>query len=180
MGSVTKKHTFVGGRLISNPTNFALPATDCGGTVLGTVQNASLEITYKQDPITGEEFGSDLIDTVILGAEVVFKCHMSGWDKDFISNLFGGSGLTSVANMDFPLAFGVLGATLDSPTLLWLPNDETAEPAVVIWNAIPWDLPKELFFSARRELTVTATFMAVRDSTNRVANVRLLSALPSV
>jgi hypothetical protein len=179
MAASSTTQVCVGGRLIANPSNFASPATDCGGTVLGNVQNAFIRITRKIDPITAAEWGSAMTDGILLDEEVEFSAVFSSWDEDAAAVwAYGGAvGAGAVPTVVVPGAYGSLVNTLRSPSLLWLPDDDTAHPAFYLYNAIPWSLPKRLRFSARHALTVEAHFLGLRDSNNAVFKSALLADL---
>lgn len=176
MAGTSKVHKFSGGRLILNPTSIVtLP--NCGGTQAGTIQNATVRITEKHDPLTAEEWGSHTIDATVLDHEVFITVTGTGWDEDFVAALFyGGSTDAGTPILSYPNSVGGLCSTR-SVKLLWVPNDDEEDPAWVAFNAIPWSLPKPVVFSGRKPAVVTGTFLCTRDATNRVWDSRLLADL---
>ena len=177
MGATTKVHKFSGGRLIATPLNTTAPESDCGGTQLGTIQNVRVQITEKHEPITAEEWGSATIDGTVLDHEIFMTVVGTGWDEDFVSTvLYGGSTGSGTPVLSYPNNVGGL-CSAKGVKLLWLPNDDAEDPAFIAYNAIPWSLPKPVYFSGRRPAVVTATFLCTRDGTNRVWESDLLANL---
>lgn len=179
MGALTTRHVVVGGRLVANPTDFDSPETNCDGTLLGTVQNIAIKVTRKIDPITAAEWGSAMVDGILLDEEVELSGTFTTWDEDAVANwAYGGVvGSGSVPTLTIPGAYGSLVETALSPSLLWLPNDPTVHPAFYLYNAVPWELPKKMFFSGRKPLVVEARFIGVRDASNNVFKSCLLADL---
>lgn len=179
MAVQTTRHVVVGGRLVANPSNLASPETNCAGTLLGTVQNMWIRITRKIDPITAAEWGSAMVDGVLLDEEVELAGTFSSWDEDAVATwAYNGSvGAGAVPTLIFPATPGSLVESTKSPSLLWLPDDPTVHPAFIAYNAIPWTLPRKLRFSGRKPLTVEAHFLCLRDNDNNVFKSALLADL---
>lgn len=180
MGSTTKTHKFSGGVLIANPSDFSSPETLCGGTQLGTAQSLSLTITEKVDPITAEEWGSVMIDGIVLGEEAILSGSFTGWDEDLVANVFygGAVGAASTPTLLSPEAHvGKLAESAKSPSLLWLPKNDTRDPAFYAYNAIPWRIPKPVYFSGRKPMVVFASWILVRGSSNATYKSALLADL---
>ena len=179
MGATNKVHKFSGGRLIVSPSNLASPSTDCDGTQLGTCQNLHLRGTVKLDPITAEEWGSATVDGVLLDPEWILQGTFTGWDEDFAATWFyggsTGSGTPTVTAAEG--SYGKLATAERGRTILWLPKDDAADPALICYNAIPWRMPKPLYFSGRKPAVVHASWLLLRDSNNLVWKSALLASL---
>ena len=172
-------HQFSGGRLILNPGNFSV-LPNCQGTHGGNIQNARVDITPKLDLITAEEWGSAPVDATELDHEIFITVTATGWNEDFLAAfLYGGSTGSGTPSISYPTSTTGRLASVTARTvkLAWIPNNETTDPAWVAYAAIPWSMPKPIYFSGRRPNVVTATFLCVRDSTNRVWASDLLENL---
>lgn len=178
MGTISTVHKFSGGRLVSGPSDLNDPANDCGGTRLGNVQNCSVTITPRMDPIEGEEFGGAPLDFVLLDPEVIFKATFSTWDEDAVAASFYGASVGS----GVPLwsageaHVGALSSSIRELSLLWLPNNEAASPALRIYRAMPWKIGKPVYFSGRKPLVLEVSFVCTRNSAGRVARADLLGS----
>ena len=178
MGAPSKTHKVSGGRLVANPTDLTLPLTNCGGTVLGTVDTLSISVTRKIEPITAEEWGSAMVDGVLLDEEVMMNVTFSTWDEDAAAVwAYGGSTGSGVPTITAPGSYGGLVSALRGVKLLWLPNDDTASPAILAYNAIPWTLPRKIDFNARKVLLVESGFLLLRDASNNTFKSALLGDL---
>lgn len=171
MGATTKVHKFSSGRLVANPTDLSDPANNCGGTQLGTVHNFRLQITRRSDPIIAEEWGMSPNDHVNLDSEVIATASFTGWDENAMSRLFFNSSVSSGNGtprvIDTDSAYGTLGSDRRC-ILLWLPNDEDNNPAVYIYQAIPWRIHRPIYFSGRKAAVVEASWICTRGSANTV------------
>lgn len=177
MGASSKTLTFSGGRCILTPTNLALPASDCGGTQLGTVVDVNVTFIQKVDPITAEEWGSTMVDGVYLDTEIIVEVLGTNWDADFVqAAIYGGANTSGRPTLTFPHTNGELAST-SGVLLLWLPNDEAAAPAVLIYNALPWEIAKPIHTNAQRPAVVRSTFYAARDSNNNTLAIDTLTNL---
>lgn len=165
MADTTKRHVYVGGRLIVNPTDNTT-APNYGGTRLGNVINLRLTITRKIDPITAEEWGSDMIDGILLGSELILQGTFTGWDEDLVNRVFynGSVGAGSVPRVSYPISG--INVYSQSHSLLWVADDETVVPSWLAPAAVPWKLPKPMHLSGRKPLAVTASWILTRNSGN--------------
>lgn len=177
MGSSSTTHKFSGGRLIADHANTNSPATDCGGTQLGTVQNLWVQANRREDPIIHQEFGMSIGDLLLLDTEWILTATFTGWDEEAISRIFYGgatnSGVPTIADTD--ANYGQLAGAVKSTTLMWLPNDEGSNPALIVYRALPYDAPK-VYFSGRKPLVVKASWLCTRNSSGLVLKSQLLSA----
>lgn len=177
MGATTKVHKFSGGRLVVGPSNLASPATNCGGTQLGTVQDLSLQATRRDDPIVAEEWGMSIYDLLLLDTEWILTARFVGWDEAAISRIFfeGAVGSGTPLMVDTQDSYGELAGDTKASDLLWLPIADTVEPAVRAYRALPFGNPK-IYFSGRRPLIVTAQWICTRDSSGRTVRSDLLAS----
>lgn len=180
MGSISKVHKFSGGRLIAAPNNLADPANNCGGTLLGTVQHLNIRISRRLDPIVAEEFGMSFWDAVALDSEITLNGTFTTWDEDAAHRIFlgatTGSGTPVVTETDDDYVGKLVGAT-ENEVLLWLPNNDTADPAAIFYRPVLWSSPKPIFFSGRKALIVGANWICSRDSQGRKFKSDLLANL---
>lgn len=171
MGAADELLFLAGGRLIQNPAD-TTSAPNYGGTVLGTIQAFAIERITRSDGITGEEFGGELVDSVYLGEEIIVTAELRVWDVDgltaFFPNIAAGTG--TIPNISYP---GTIEAgdlwTDKGSVLMYVPDDVTAHPALVVFNALP--IPEDsqqLTFSHFDDLFVDITFVGVRNAANKV------------
>lgn len=178
MAAPSTTHRLSAGRLVANPSNLATPAANCGGTVLGAAQSIAVKITRKLEPITAEEWGSEPVDAVLLGAEIRISGLFAGWDEDAVSALFyGGATGSGTPSLTFPQYGSPVEEGSKNAVLLWLPNDDANQPAFLAFNAVPWTIDDPIYFSGRRPLEVRASFLCLRNSTGNVFKSDLLTNL---
>lgn len=177
MAGSSKTLRFSGGRLIASPTDLSDPTNNCGGTQLGTVIDCKMIVTHKIDPITAEEFGGAMIDGIYLDSEVVFDVLGTNFDADFVERAFyGGSSAGGRSVVNLPFTPGALVSS-KGVTLLWLPNDEAVDQALLINNAFVIELPKPIYFSGQKPAAVRAQFFCARNASNAVFSTDLLANL---
>ena len=66
----------------------------------------------------------------------------TGWDENFVSTVFyGGATGSGTPVVTYPNNVGGLAEAAKGVKLMWLPNDNAADPAFIAYNAIPWSSP---------------------------------------
>lgn len=186
MGAATSNAKHVAGRLVVNPTTLtpAITGPDCGGTRLGTVQRLAFRVVPRIDPITAQEWGSETVDGVLLGHDLLLEGYFYGWDTDQVEAILYGSaaGAGSVPLVTYH--GGEVGDLIESSgkanVLLWIPNDELANPAILCRRAVPWEISEPIYFAGRQPMVIRASWLLLRDSSNRRAQTGLLAELAGV
>lgn len=186
MGNATSKHVHVAGRLVVNPTTLtpAITGPNCGGTQLGTVQRLAFRTIPRIDPITAQEYGSETIDGILLGHELLLEGYFYGWDTDQVQAILYGStaGAGSIPLVTYHGA--EVGSSIESGgkanVLLWIPNDELNNPAILCRRAVPFEISEPIYFAGRQPMVIRASWLLLRDSSDRRAQIGLLSELAGV
>ena len=183
MGAATSNHRHVAGRLVSGPSTLTPTAIapNCGGTQLGTIQRLAFRPVPRIDPITAQEYGSETIDGVLLGHDLLLEGIFYGWTSDQVQAVLYGSsaGAGSVPLVNFPATEegDLIESSGKANTLLWIPNEDEKNPALLIRKAVPWEISKPIFFAGRQPMAIYASWLILRDSSNRRAHSGLLAEL---
>ena len=164
---------FVPVRLVANPTNLG-GAFPHGGIEIGPIRDGRFAQGGQTRERTAEEFGGEVVEDFIAGRDsILFACVLDGI-KD--------AGLAKIWPRGSPkypdsLTPGYRGTAFGFK-LLVAPRDTTNHPGVILYNAYPLeDETNEMRFGIEEEFGYPVMFRGVRDGTNRVFDVDLLSAL---
>lgn len=127
------------GRLYRNPTGLT-DAADFGTDLGYTTDGLRIIVTPHTAPITGEEFGSEEIDRLIVGTTAQVLLTLRQWDADTLSAAL--PGLSAVGATSGGRHMRLPGAAADlwagrslgaySATFLWVPDDISYNPIVLI------------------------------------------------
>lgn len=167
----------VSGRLLANPTQaFAGGTYPYGGTELGRVQDVELEPLSQQVVIEYELLGK--VGAVINpGIRWRFRATLRGFDDDALALLFASSSaageLSQHRGLDVPGTLEV-GGSADARSLLlvYVPDDPTDHPAIILWAAYPdWSDGARMRFDHRYDLTLPVVCECVEDSDGRCLSV---------
>lgn len=143
MGSSSETILLGNGRLIKTPTDNTT-APNYGGTRLGTVQDFQVEINRITYQIRAEEHGGAVIKTVNLRSEVLVSATFQNWDQDaVVAACYNASTNTTVPTVTFPEDPGTSGAS----KFLFVPDDATNQPAVMIYSAAPFKITNPVRWS---------------------------------
>jgi len=172
------------GRLIVDPTTLALAsAPNFGGTPIGNAAEIILRVDHTDFEHPAEEYGSEIVEVTQGGDNILIGCFLRGFDKDAVTKVWKGatvSTLTGKPMITFPGAAGGLGSSR-SVRLLYAPENTEEHPAVLLFRAIPLLAEAaQLRFSRSRsnEFGTPAIFRGIRDTSGRLAQIRLLEDMP--
>lgn len=183
MGAASSNHRHIAGRLILNPATLtpAITGANCGGTRLGTVQRLAFRAVPRIDLVTGQEYGSEAVDGVLLGHDLLLEGVFFGWDADHVQAILYGSsaGAGSVPLVSYPASEegDLIEGSGMANTLLWIANNETAEPSFIYRRAVPWEISKPIFTAGRQPMAIYASWLLLRDASGRRFASGLLSEL---
>lgn len=184
------------GRLVLNPSNLAA-AYPYGGTEIGKTNVCMLRPLGSVYRVEYEALG-EVGDVLEANKRYVFSCFCRGWDDDAVAQLFSraysAGGTSQHAQFSEP---GPNGLTYNSGTgewegtlapgssaitravvLLYVPDDTTHVPAVLIYRGIPdWSDGAQVALSRRDELGIPVTLECLRDANDNILTVGRLADL---
>jgi hypothetical protein len=158
------------GRLAVGPTNLAT-AWPHGGTGLGTVADVYFEPGHRIEWVNAEDFGEP-VEGVLAEQNAVLGVILREWnDDDAVSNVFYNSaaGGSSGARLVTEPGSHTVGEKLTGKALkvLFTPRDQTNDPGVLIYKAVPVLAETvQIQFGAIRETGLVVVFKAIRDDTS--------------
>lgn len=184
MGAATSNHKHVAGRLVAGPSTLtpAITGANCGGTRLGTIQRLAFRPVPRIDPITAQEWGSETVDGVLLGHDLLLEGIFYGWDEEQVNAvLYGGSlsGASSTPLVSYPSASqgDLVESSGKANVLAWIPNDELGNPGFVCRRAVPFEVSKPIYFAGRQPMAIYASWLLLRDSAGRRYSSGLLAEM---
>ena len=173
------------GRLIADPFDLSpASAPNFGGTPLGNVAEIVIRVTHFQEALRGEEFASEIIDVVEGADDIAVGAFLRGFDRDAITRIFSDatvSTLTGKPQIELPGVSkrGSFGSD-NSFVLLFAPENFEEHPALLMYNAIPLveeTIQLSFSFDLSKEFGIPVLFQGIRDSSNRIAHLKLLEDL---
>lgn len=167
------------GRLAINCTDFST-AWPHGGTGLGTHARAHLIHGIGSLPVTGEEFGGQAVDHVLMHDSVILLAYIRGWDNDALSTFFQtttGASTDEVITLHGTNRAGrLLGQ--DAVKVTFTARNQASEPSIHLYNAVPLLRPEErMNLTITRELSFLVAFSCMRDGSGNVGQMGKLSDL---
>lgn len=169
------------GRLVVGPTNLSA-AFPYGGTEVGKTHSCALLPLGTGFRVLDEGLG-EASNVLEASNEYVFTCFVRGWDDDAVQ-LFLSDGQTqgsttkhrtwSAPGSVTPGA-SALGRALK---VLYVPDDTTHVPAVLIYRGVPqWQDGATLAWQRGEELGIPIALDCIRNSANRILSVGRLADL---
>lgn len=164
---------FVPVRLVANPTALG-SAFPHGGVEIGPIRDGEFDQGGQTRELTAEEFGGEVVEDFIVGRNsILFACVLDGIKDAGLSRIWP----RGSPNYPGSLTPGYRGTDYGFK-LLVAPRDTTNHPGVIIYNAYPLEEESnKMRFGIEEEFGYAIMFRGVRDSTGRVFDVDLLSAL---
>lgn len=169
----------VPGRLCAAPTDLST-AFPHGGTALGIVRDLAFRPNLKQRRVTAEEFGGEIVETIIGGESCVLACVLRGMDNDAVTKAFLNTSAGSSSGdrtIQYPGSSraGTLGSSR-SFKLLFSPRDTTNHHGLILYNAIPLVAESaELQLAIGQEMGIAVVFVAYRTSTPNLYQIAKLA-----
>lgn len=168
----------VPGRLVKDPSALA-SAFPHGGTALGLTRDMEFRFGFKTSVVTGEEFGSSVVETIYAGEAVIFAAVLREFDNDALSAIFpntttGGSGDEIIEYKPGDNTTNRPGTLLSTKAfkLLFSPRAVDAHPHILIYNAIPAvEEAAMLQASLGHEFGIAVAFHGTPDATGRTYQI---------
>lgn len=156
------------GKLYVDPTDLGA-AAPYGGTELATFQDAEIVIDRVIYEVTGEEFGGDVIDTVIQRSSAWIKLTFQGWESAAVATWF----LNTTDNGDsvdtVTMPEGQEQGNDHRVKLLFVPT-RSDEPAWLVYAAIPDTMSEPVRSSSLQPMELRVRFrMALDDNGKKIA-----------
>lgn len=168
---------FVRGKLVANPTSLS---TTHGGTELGLTRGRIFRPNVDKSRLTQEAHGGVTHQIWHMQKSPQFACFLRDWDAAALARFFpdtSGSVVRGSANASGGIRSGY-GLASNAFKLLFLPDDSTNHPAILIYKFIPWVDPEaEIGLSLREEFGLLVGGEGTKDSAGKLYEIGLLSAL---
>lgn len=126
------------GYLFWTPTNLSAEAT--WGTKLGFVEKGSLKFSpgYNTASITREEYGEAVYKKLYVGSTPRLVAVLRNWNATAMAVLFPGLNSTKALKIPSSLLTGtVISSTTYAKPLLFVPQDTTNNPCILLQQAAP-------------------------------------------
>lgn len=156
------------GKLYVDPTDLSA-AAPYGGTELAAFQDAEIVIDRVIYEVTAEEFGGDVIDTVVQRSSAWIKLTFQGWESTAVATWF----LNTTDNMDtvdtVTMPEGGESGNDHRVKLLFVPT-RSDEPSWLVYAAIPDTMSEPVRSSSVQPMELRVRFrMALDDNGNKIA-----------
>ena len=170
------------GRLVVNPTDLDLDYP-YGGTEVGKTRLVVLTSFNTSVRIECEGLGNEPSDILERTSRYVFSCFVRAWDDDaielFFARNFVQGAVTGHSLLREPGTRVAGASALDRALrMLYVPDDLTSNPAVMIYRGVPdWSENAELAFQRQEELGLPLAVECVRGETDKIIEVGRLADL---
>jgi hypothetical protein len=170
------------GRLCYSPTDLST-AWPHGGTGLGAVRGVTVRPFLSQFPVTAEERGGEPVEFLRPGEWWGLSAFLRGWDPDAVGRIFPNTvtgTVTQHPGVEIPGSSVRAGHRVsdNAVKVLFTPDNTDDVPAVLFYAAVPaLDAQAELYFGREQELGMPVIFYGLRDSSERIVNIKRLKDL---
>ncbi len=168
------------GRLVKNPGATA-GTYPYGGTELGVVRDGFFTVGQEESTIRAEEFGSIVIDKLVIREVCAMSVVFGEWDKDAVETVFTNMATPASSSTkwgdDITMAEGrVSGATVlpgtlrsgQSLKLLFVPDEPAQHLGIILFNALPMlDVTRRIRLVIAEAFGLGAVFQGIPNSNHR-------------
>lgn len=171
------------GRVVIGPTEtFLGGAFPFGGTEIGKHRGLVLQPVGSPLPLAFEGLGGEIGEILERPSIWTLSMTLRGWDSDAVATLFAAgyeAGETSQrATWSAPDFTSGTRASSRGVSVLVVPDDEVAAPALLAYNAIPnWSADAQILFQRGAEFDLPIQFHLMRDTASRIFSLGILADL---